>query len=225
MTVLQTLIDKKDNFEIIRDQIAAILAAECANQKALALLADPVQDPDDYDFTVYIERTNPWEQFFIESPDLTPVVNIWYDNSNFDGNASNISERQKTDAVFNIDCYAGGISSADGNGHQPGDEKAALEVQRALRLVRNILMAAPNTYLQLRGLVWKRWPQSINMFQPQNDTRPVCHVVAGRLALRVTFNEFSPQYVPETLEVVAVAMQFDTNDDGAVTINAEYDYT
>jgi hypothetical protein len=63
-----------------------------------------------------------------------------------------------------------------------------------VRLARNIIMAGAYTYLGLRGLVWKRFPQSISMFQPQIENRAVQRVVGARLALQVHFNEFSPQY-------------------------------
>jgi hypothetical protein len=221
--LLQQLIDKNDGFEVVRNQIAAILVSERDNQKALALEVDPPQEPSDYDFSVYIERSNPWEQFLADNADLTPIINIWYNNSDFDGMASTTVERQKTVGVFNIDCYGAGVSQGDGAGHIPGDERAALETQRALRLVRNILMASQNTYLQLQGLVWQRWPQAVTMFQPQMDSRPLTHVVAGRLALRVTFNELSPQYIGEPLEYVAIGVK--RASDGQIIINSDYDYT
>lgn len=220
---LQTLIDKNDSFEVIRDQIAAILASECANQQALALVADPPQDPTNYTFNTFIERMCPWEDFLSSTPDPTPIVNVWYNNSDFDGTASNIVERQKAIGVFNIDCYGSGLSKSTNVGHDAGDEIAAREAQRTLRLVRNILMASSNTYLQLKGLVWQRWPQAVTMFQPQMDTRPVNHVVAGRLALRVTFNEFSPQYQAEDLEYIALKLKQAAN--GQVIVNTDFDFT
>ncbi len=219
---IQTLIDKQDSFEIIRDQIAGILVLETASQQALAVLAG--KDPVLYKFDVYMERSNPWEKFLDpEETDTTPIVNVWYDTSTFDPSASNTFERQKTEAIFNIDVYGTGQSTATDNGHSSGDELASLEAQRMLRLVRNILMASINLNLQLKGLVWNRWPQSVKIFQPQAGERPVNHVVAGRLALSVTFNEFSPQYVHENLEYVAIQVR--QSETGQVLIAAEYDYT
>ena len=142
--MIQNLIDKQDSFEVIRDQIAAILATETASQMALATAA--TKDPQDWKMRIFTERSNPWEQWLNEQTDKSPIVNVWYDNSNFDPSASNIVERQGTDAIFNIDCYGYGVSSDDGaTGHNPGDKEAALAVQKALRLVRNILMAAEYT--------------------------------------------------------------------------------
>ena len=85
------LIDKQDNFEVIRDQIAAVLVAETANQMQLATNA--AKDPQGWKLRVFTERSNPWEQWLNGATDKSPLVNVWYDNSNFDQKASNISER------------------------------------------------------------------------------------------------------------------------------------
>jgi len=218
---IQTLIDKQDNFEIIRDQIAAILVLESTSQQALAVLA--AKDPDDWKLRVFTERANPWELFQDDGAEQTPIINIWYGSSNFDKASSNKMERQHSSSVYNIDIYALGISSdIPAGGHVPGDEDAALRVQAAIRLVRNILMASTYTYLGLQGLVWGRWPQSINVFQPQVEGRQAQQVIGGRIALTVDFNEFSPQYVPETLELVAIDVK--RAEDGEIVLEADYDY-
>lgn len=219
---IQVLIDKQDNFEIIRDQIAAILVLESASQQALAVLA--AKDPDDWKLRVFTERSNPWELFQGEGAEQTPIINIWYGSSNFDKKSSNAVERQHSNSVFNIDLYALGVSrDVPAGGHIPGDEDAAIRVQAAIKLVRNILMASNYTYLELRGLVWGRWPQSINVFQPQIEGKQAQQVIGARIVLDVDFNEFSPQYVPETLEHVAIDVK--RTEDGEIVLEADYDYT
>jgi hypothetical protein len=209
------LITKQDNFEIIRDQIAAILTVELANQKTLS---GGVPQP-----LVFIERSNPWGQF-IEAADVMPsLINVWFDSETFDESTSNVVERQTTAGIFNIDCYGAAVSLDDGNpagGHQPADLAAALEAQRTGRLARNILMAGVYTYLGLRGLVGKRFPQSLSMFQPQLDNRAVQRVVGARLALQVHFNEFSPQYVGVELETLMIDVL--RQETGQLLIRAEY---
>lgn len=217
---IQELIDKQDNFEIIRDQIAAILAIETANLQALATAAG--EDPDDWKFLVYLERSNPWERY-LNSDDQTPIVNVWYDSTSFDLAASNVVEAQKGEGVFNIDCYGRGLARADGAGHVAGDLEAATECHRVIRLVRNVLMSAYYTYLNLRGTVWRRFIQSINIFQPQETERSTQQIVAGRVALSVHYHEYSPQYVPETLELLSA--QVTRASDGEVYVNADYDYS
>ena len=220
--MIPELIDKQDNFEIIRNQIAAILVTEIANQQILAAAA--AEDPDLWKLRIFTERSNPWEQFRDDEEDTSPIINVWFDSSNFDQSASNISERQKSESIFNIDFYGYAVSSDEpGGGHNPGDREAALEVHRALRLVRNILMAAEYTYLGMQGLVWKRWPQAITSFQPQIDNQAVENIVGARLAFRVEFNEFSPQVPAEILELVTVDVK--RTEDGQIVLEADYDYT
>jgi hypothetical protein len=218
---ISTLIDKQDSFEIIRDQIAAILATEVASQMQLA--TDAGKDPANWKLRIFTERSNPWEQLLDDQTNRSPIVNIWYDNSIFVPGKSNISERQASESVYNIDCYGYGLSRDDGVGHIPGDKDAAFEVQRGLRLLRNILMAAEYTYLGLRGLVWQRWPQSITVFQPVLDGQQMQQIVGARLSLRVAFNEFSPQVEPKTLEFLAAGVT--RAEDGEIIIQANYDYT
>lgn len=220
--MIQTLIDKQDSFEIIRDQIAAILAQEVISQKQLATGAG--KDPALWDFKVYTERSNPWEAYLNDTADLTPIVNVWYDNSVFSENQSNIVEKQATDGIFNIDCYAVANSSDNvAGGHNPGDKEAAFAVQRVLRLVRNILMSAEYTYLGLRGLVWQRWPQTVTAFQPQQDRGNVRPVIAARIGFKVKFNEFSPQISGDMLELLSA--QVSRAEDGEILFDADYDYT
>ncbi|MCP4710735.1 MAG: hypothetical protein GY869_19085, partial [Planctomycetes bacterium] len=204
---ISELIDKQDNFEIVRDKIAEILVAAVARQMALAVLAG--KDPDLWKLRIFLERSNPFEQFLnCDGADLSPLVNIWVDNSQFDPKASNVMERQKSETIYNLDCYGIGVSADDvTGGHVPGDEKASFEVQRAVRLVRNIIMSAENTYLQSRRTVWGRWPRSIEFFQPQIDNHTVEQVKGARISLKVDFNEFSPQYIPENLELITTSIK------------------
>ncbi len=222
------LIDKQDSFEIIRSQIGAILATETASQQNLAVIAG--EDPDKWKLRIYEERSNPWEQFLLplDEVDPSPIVNVWYQNSTFNLSASNVMERQQAEGIFNIDCYGYAVSSDDpSGGHNPGDRESAFEVQRAVRLVRNILMAADYTYLGLRGLIGLRWPENISIFQPQKITDTghqinVEQVVGARIELRVTFNEFSPQAEPETLELASIDVI--RAEDGELLVEADYEY-
>lgn len=220
---IATLIDKQDTVEIVRDQVAALLAIETAAQVALATTAGK-SNPDDWKLRVYQERSNPWENLPGKDGDTSPIVNVWWDSSTFDKSASNIVERQKTVATFNVDCYGYAQSAnAVAGGHTAGDQGAAEAVQRAVRLVRNILMAGEYTYLGLaRGIVWQRWIDAITMMQPQQNNQNVHHVVAARLAFSVGFNEFSPQVPPETLELLTTEVR--RTEDDQIVILADYEY-
>lgn len=220
-----TLINKQDNFEIVRDQIAAILAAESVQQMQLAEQEN--LDPEQWRLRVYTERFRAWEQYLNnpEGADLAPIVNVWFEDADYDKSKSDAIQRQHTTGTFNIDCYGLGIAqdNPDG-GHFAGDQQAALNCQRAVRLVRNILMASENTYLQMRGVVWgTRWIRNVSTYQPQLENRQVQEVHATRISLEVPFNEFSPQYQARELDYLA----FDVlrSETGELYFEADYDYT
>ncbi len=205
-----TLIDKQDVFEIVRDKIASILAAESVSQQALAVAA--TKDPDLWKLRVYIERSNPVEQFRDDPTDTSPIVNVWYENGDFPKSRGNVVSRQETTATYNIDCLGYGASAdVPAGGHTPGDELAATEAHRAVRLVRNILMAGHYTYLDLKTVVSGRWIRTVSAFQPQIDGRSVEQCLGCRIALDVSFNEYSPQVEDDptidTLEYVSVDVQ------------------
>ena len=225
---LQNLIDKVDNFEVVRDQIGVILVNEIANQKALAIAAGK-PDLIPWEVRVFLERSNPWEQYLTLDPltatdaELGPIINVWFENANPDGKNSDIVERQATTGIFNIDVYGYGLAAPDGGGHVPGDQDAAFKCQAAIRLARNILMASTNMNLQLnRRIVGKRWHRSTTMFQPNSEDPAVQKIVAGRLVLEVWFDEFSPQYEGEALELVHA----DINRalDGSLIAEVEVEY-
>ena len=135
---IDTLIDKQDNFEIIRDQIAAILAIETASQQSLAETANK-ENPGLWKIRPFTEQANPIEGWrdidSTSSIDASPIVNVWYDNGSFPMNKGNVVERQEHEGVYNIDCYGVGYSrDVPAGGHVVGDQEAALEAQRAVRL-------------------------------------------------------------------------------------------
>lgn len=208
---IDALLATPDNVELVRDQIAAILALEIAKQGELGLSPVP---------RVFRERSNPWGQLLETPADERPIINVWFDTASFDGATSNVTERQKCEGTFNVDVYAFGTSGHEGDGHEPGDELAALVCQRTLRLVRQILMSSHYTYLGLRGVVWKRWPQTLTMFRPTTDDRSAQNILAGRLALVVTFNELAPQFEGEPLETLSLEIK--RLGTGELYVSAEY---
>lgn len=220
--MIDTLIDKRDNVELVRDQVAALLLVESASQMALAQAA--AKDPELWRLRVYQERANAWED--LNDSNRTPIVNVWWDSSTFDRATGNTVERQRSSATINVDCYGFGRSASTVDGHAAGDQMAAEEAQRVVRLVRNILMAGAYTYLgfpRTSGIIWGRWVDSISLFQPQQDNQNHSQVLGARLALRVDFNEFSPQVTPVELELLTVQVLRDT--DGQLLLQADYDYT
>lgn len=221
MTQPLPLIDGPDTSEIVRDKIAEILVTEQAAQQALATAA--AEDPRLWELRVFVERSDPWSEFQAvgeDQLDVAPIINVAVDNLTYDASASNQISRQKTTAIYHIECYGYGIAKAEGAGQSPGDLLAALTLQRAVRLVRNILMAGEYTYLDLRGTIWRRWIRSIQFFEPSFDTRAIQHVLAARIAFEVGFNELSPQVSGEILEAIGVTVR--RTEDGEIVLQADY---
>lgn len=223
------LIDKQDTFEIIDFQIAAILATETLAQQVLA--DDAGKDPDLWKFNVYSERFTPWE-VFQDDIEPTPIVNVWFDNDNFSMKDGDSVGRQAATATYNIDIYAAQPSSDNpSGGYNKSDEESAIELHRIIRLVRNIIMHPDNTYLQLseivngkkKNIVWYRWIQSIEKFQPQIGDRPVQNVIAARVNLEVKFNEAHVIEDFEPLELVFITAK--RADDGKIIFESELDTT
>ena len=194
--LIKTLIDRADNFEIVRDSIAAMLLIESAGQQALAASAG--RDAKDWRLRIFLERSTPWS-VWQQNPqkndlrvDVSPIVNVSYSRSGFDRAKGDIVERQASDSTFNIDCYGYGLSRDDNTGHVPGDKDASMEAQRAARLVRSILMAAAYVDMQQRGVLWQRWVSSIEMLSVQTE-HAMQRIECARIAFDCTFNEFSPQ--------------------------------
>ncbi len=222
------LIDKQDNFEIVLFQIGAILQSETEHQQELAVIAG--KNPDLWKFETYLERFTPWE-VFQDIYDPFPIVNIWFEDSNFDMRDGNVVQRQASVSTYNIDIYAAKPSSDDTTGYKKSDEQSAIELHRVIRLVRNIIMHPDNTYLQLtqqvetkkQNLIWSRWIQSIGIFQPQIGDRPVQNVLASRLKFNVKFNELVLTEDYEPLESIYTTVK--RAEDGKVIFEAEFDTT
>lgn len=222
--MITQLIDKQDSFEIVRDQIAAILKTNITNQMALATAAG--KDPELWNLRIFSERTNPWEEFQYAEGAKTPIVNVWYDSSDFDDAGSSSVNDQKTNGIFNVDIYTCGISTETAEGHTSGDEVSAVTSHRAIMLCRNILMSAAYTYLGLprkeKQFVWSRKVTSINTFQPSADDATVQNIIGARIAFRVTFTEQSPQVEYQELEEIGV--QVIRAENGEILLQMEYQY-
>lgn len=202
-----------DAYELVRDKIAEILAFELAGQAALGLPALRVP-------RVFTERSSPWGAAVADPPDPRPIVNVWFDTQSFDLSASNVGGRQLADGSFNVDVYAFAASVETVSGHMPADEGAARGAQEAMRLCRRILMSDHYAYLGLRGLVGRRWPQTLGFMQPEIETLPEQRVCAGRLVLGVKFNETGPVTSGPPLETIRLGVR--RAESGELYFEAQY---
>jgi hypothetical protein len=199
MAKINYLLSDKKNFEYVRDSAIAILIDERNNQKILAAASGAVVS--EYDFNVYKERSEPWQLFFDADTGAvsgaTPIVNVYFDSMTADAGKSSNQFQSGYTGNINIDCLACSPSELDESTNimSSGDELTALEVQRVLRLVYNILMAGCYTQLNLKTVVMSRKFSNIQMFQPDINNTAVQRVTGARLVLTVDFYEFSPQYI------------------------------
>lgn len=200
---LEGPIEKVDTFEIVRTQIARILRANLSN------LTDSLINRA----KVYEERHNPWEHFRDATSDLPPIINVWFDSMQCDDRKGDTVQRQTYTGIYNIDVYTMGVSSSIASGHVPGDMKSSLLGQQAIRMVRNILSSSRNVVLQMQGTVWSRKFGAITTFQPQQDENSVQNITGARLCFEVTFNETSPQYEGEQLEIINIKIVRAENGD------------
>lgn len=213
--MLQTLINKQGSFEIVRDQIYTILKDEITNQVQLAT-DDGQPDPNKWNLDIYKERFKPWGKFLNPTPgeDLRPIVNVWFSGADVDRAGSNVVELQKFNGNFNIDVYGYGLSSDNqAGGHNPSDLIAVANLQFAITLVYNIIMAASNIYLLLPNIVTERMFNSITDLQPREDDIAVQNIVAARMSLLVKYQESTPQYEPVVLEGVDITGKNASTDD------------
>lgn len=218
--MLTELITKRDNFEIVRDQVASLIVLELANQRALAAAAEISTAP--WQAHVYLERYTPWEHFIDSTGPHDPVINVTYDASDWVSGDS--TKTQQYDVKINIDCYGCSPAMDTQAGHDAADKSAAIISQRAARLCRNILMSAENAVLKLHGVVGSRRVQQILPFRPdtQESRAPLLQPVSAvRLALLVSLIETSPQVTGEIIELIDIAINRAEN--GALLVSAQYD--
>lgn len=215
-TLVQQRIVGDKNLVVVRDQIAAILKANFENQRVLAV-ADNA-DPKPYDVRVFIERSDCRGEFTSQDEDertasskrdRRSIVSICVDGTAYDKKRSSISERRQSDGIYFIDFYSMGIGKESPDGYVPGDKAASNEVLRVFGLVDSILAADVNVSLGMLGVVGNVWLHKFNTMELSSDDRDrpqVERVAVARAELHVSFNEFSPQYQAQPLELISAAV-------------------
>jgi hypothetical protein len=208
-----------DNWEALGAQIAQLLADEVANQRALAAAyvppsGDPAVFSGDYAIRVFHEVSDPWEMF--KDPTEPPVVSVRCAGGDLIPVETKVTEQVYTWRYY-LDIGAAGQAADTATGHLPGDQDAAIRIQRAIRLIRQILSSGPNQYLQKRGIVGWRRLSGVEIFQPDRKdiTQPTLdHIAAARILLEAKVRDVSPEYQGEPLEDVAVDLK--KGQDGSI---------
>lgn len=180
---LNELQSDKDNIEVIRDQVAALLAVDFRRQAELAAESEAT-DSGDYNVAVYVESDDPLQYVDEDTPGANPFpcVNVILDSSDPDKGTASVNKQAFTAKLY-VDCYAEGNNAEDGE----FSFKAAQRAWKTARLVRRILRAEANTYLRLRGIVGRvAW--SFQGGEPSN-TRSAIKVKMVRVTLTIDYVE------------------------------------
>lgn len=195
------LITQPAGFETVVDQIAEVLAFECAAQQVQATAAG--FDPTEWAFKVYKERNTPWDQY-LSCTDKTPMVNIWYDSATPDKSRSDHSIEQVHEGRFNVDCYAYATATQTDDGHTPGDEASAASAHKIARIVIGILMHWKYRYLGDGDVICDRWLSSINSMKPPSDNAAVQRITGVRLTFDIDYLQSAVFGPEETIELVNI---------------------
>lgn len=114
-------------FELIRDQLAAILADEIDYQGVLTY------DPDLLRMNVFVESNNPNDKEDLPLINVSLATGSWPDRKGYDGNI-------KGNYIYNIDVYSSSPASINEDGtYLPGDNLSAIKLQKIMGKCRAIL--------------------------------------------------------------------------------------
>lgn len=205
------LISTPDNIEVIRDQIAGLLAVELENQ---ARLAEEAGDPNaaDYKVAVFVENDDPLQYVDDQTPGANPFpcANVSVDSTGQDKGTASVGKQVMT-AQFFVDVYATGNSTSAGG--EDFGTRAALKAWKTARLVRRILRAEANNYLRLRGIVGR----VTFKFQAGEPNRPqaAIRVKMVRVTLGVDYIEDVPVTGGSGIELISAKI---ADGDGRVIL-------
>jgi hypothetical protein len=198
---INTFLENQDNAEKIRDQIAALLTLEIANQRQIAIDKN-VPDKRDFDIGVYIENARPWELSGDKNP--FPLVNVCLQETAEDARPGSTLNNTKYTGQYVIDCYAcGNQKLKDENEFLTDDYLATIKAWKTARIVRNILMSGFYAYLGIRQIVQKRSIKKITTIIPPGLSTSAVAITAARIILEVNFFEQSPQAESTELEGIS----------------------
>lgn len=208
----QTLLNEPDNIELIRDQIAALLAVDFAHQAELAAEAG-VKSKRDYDVAVYVENENPLQYVDDEEPESNPFpcVNVSVDSSGNGSGTGSVNKQSMVATIF-LDAYATGNTGSS----EDFGMRAGLKAWKTARLCRRILRAEKNTFFRLRGIVgnvgWK-----FQAFEPDN--------VQSAIRVRIVRITLTVPYV-EDVEITEGVLNWEingiiTDENGKILVGSE----
>ena len=132
------------NFELVRSQIAAILANELINQNDLLENAKPWPVEKEYEYALSQSAipSKVWEERFKrpnpEEYTIKPVINVMFAQAPL--NELRTISTQNGDNTYIVEVYSGQREPQTPSPQNEGDSLASIKLQRALAQARAIIM-------------------------------------------------------------------------------------
>lgn len=190
---LDFLISSPDIAEILELRFFEMLTAEITNQKALAV--DAGKDPLLWDIDIFLERGY---SFDIQEY-RQPICVLTRIHSNEITGSSMARGIKKYLTAFSFVITAFGQSSSDGVGQLVGDKQAALNCQRSVRIIRNIIEAPSNSlggYIddEKKLCVENQTLRTINFGQLNSNENSTVPSWGAEILVEIMHHETVPQY-------------------------------
>lgn len=177
MSKINTIIQPQ-RFELIRDQIAAIIADEMQNQATLA--SDATLAPD-----VWIERFIPFDKSEL------PAIDIFFQNANYNENTPVTAKGENN---YQIEVITAAKSTIDDD----GDTLASRYCERLIGIIRTILSHPEYYKLDFaENFIYNTRISSIRMSEPRRE-QDGTHTTTGLLTFTVIAEEYNKETSPST---------------------------
>lgn len=192
------------NFEVIRDAIAAILLTEFVGQTELrATIIPPIVDPKlDFITKIWLERFTPFDKTEL------PAINVYLSNGDYI--SKEYSGKVTAEYTYIIDVYSSAKTTADGS----GDTLAAITLQKITGMCRAILENPQYRTLTLaRGIIGRLGVSefSISKFEPNGDA---ANTIMGRISFNVMAIETAELQSGVPMEIATTTMRLGVTDKG-----------
>jgi len=168
----------KQGFEIVGEQLGAIIALELNNQVLLKGLNDRLE--------TFYERTSSYDKA------EGVMINVMFDGTNFD-NSNQASVHAPS--IFHVDVYA----SSPTIRNQRGDGIAAAKIKQYMGMLRYIIGSTKyNTLALPQGTIGGTYVESIQMYDVDN-AQDAKNVRMARMSVRIRIYECQPLWEAITL--------------------------
>ena len=184
----------QQNFELVRDKIAQILALEFGNQYTLT-------GNELMNLNVWVERFIAFDKVEL------PAINVVFDQTNYNHNDANTSAGDNRYNIFVI-------NRASHTASQRGDTRATQELNRIMGIARYIIMhPAYHTLDFAPGFIFGRNVDMMRAIEP-TDQGDGTQTIAAQMSATVRMNEHNGAIAPVSGEIVSTSVKLAETDKG-----------